>query len=62
MKKLYRPANPFMWVDPADPDTAVALNEGMIFDEDHPAVFHKPTCFVEVAPTVETPEVVPVRK
>ena len=48
--KLYRPAAPFVWVNPADPDnpTPQVFNEGLIMRADHPAVIDKPACFVEV--------------
>ena len=46
--KLYRPAAPFVWVNPEDPDAINVFNEGLIFRADHPAVLDKPACFVEV--------------
>ena len=48
--KLYRPAAPFVWINPADPDnpTPQVFNEGLILRADHPAVVDKPLCFVEV--------------
>ena len=46
--KLYRAANPFIWVNPKDPDTLQVFNESIVFRADHPAVIDKPECFVEV--------------
>jgi hypothetical protein len=49
MSKLYRPAAPFVWIDPKDPEgTPRVLHEGNIFSENDPVVIDKRACFVEV--------------